>query len=252
MRTLRARGVIMAPDINRIYMMIGSTLASYRLDTFFSSKLGGPLTENRYENAQRLVWGMPYEKFLQWDGYTYAEGQFSGWQVYFPDGQDRLFGMDYDSRGYVYAAYSVFGWGVLQQNQDGNISLVSQKTVPENVGVEPRNVLAFSNAGRYYLIASSETNAVLWEVTNPATPVLVRSLSGGTGGLSAWSKMNGYVAMVDGGAAQSFRPSVTNFVGVSSDGTSFWAAENGGSVNLQFWKFTNNGGTWSAQNFSNG
>ncbi|MEO8218295.1 MAG: PKD domain-containing protein [Acidobacteriota bacterium] len=267
MRTLRARGVIMAPDINRIYMMIGSTLASYRLDTFFSNKLGGPLTENRYENAQRLVWGMPYEKFLQWDGYTYAEGQFSGWQVYFPDGQDRLFGMDYDSRGYVYAAYSVFGWGVLQQNQDGNISLVTQKTVPENVGVEPRNVLAFSNAGSYYLIASSESNAVLWDVTNPATPVLVRSLAGGTGGLSAWSKMNGYVAMVDGqggvkiystdaivngGAAQSFRPSVTNFVGVSSDGTSFWAAENGGSINLQFWKFTNNGGTWSAQNFSNG
>ena len=76
-RTARAKGAFFAPERNRAYMLLGSALAAYNIDTFFS-KLAAhtaltPATNvpTTPSNFNRRDHGS--EIFLYWDRYFYAE-----------------------------------------------------------------------------------------------------------------------------------------------------------------------------------
>src|SRR5687768_10225029 len=118
-RTYRARGVWVAPERDRVYMMFGAgTFVSYKLSTFFTQDLGRPMV--------RLEAGRdPAERYLDYFGSVDPQRQTSGWLAPQMDGQDRLFWVAYDDRNYVYLAYGPWGWGIVQDSQ-GDMPLVRQ------------------------------------------------------------------------------------------------------------------------------
>src|SRR6185436_8980077 len=116
-RTARAAEIVVAPTQRgsappRIYIQVGSGIAAYSMSTFFTSRLPGGLTDIPGAFGIEQHPGLN-EKALKPDAFIYPESGGSGWKVYTIHGQDTLFGIDYDDRGYVYAAYSLMGWGIL-------------------------------------------------------------------------------------------------------------------------------------------
>ena len=116
-RTAQPKLARYVPGRNRIYTLLGSALAVYDADQFFS-RLNARPQEQMLPATQVPVSGGnprfsffgPSEVFLWWDAFFYAENG-SPWQTVLVDGQQRLFQIDYDDQGYLYLAYSTFGWG---------------------------------------------------------------------------------------------------------------------------------------------
>ena len=87
-RTLRAYWVKIAPELDRIFVVLGAgTFASYKLSTF-ASRLSEPLAT-----------GPHGEKFLPPEMRVDPERPGSGWTIVLLDGQERLFDFDWDERG---------------------------------------------------------------------------------------------------------------------------------------------------------
>ena len=98
-RTARATYTGVAPERKRLYMLIGSALFAYNTDTFFSRLESGTAmiqASNAPVSPRNARSGAP-EEYLQMDRYFYAENG-SGWDTPVIDGQDRLFGFDWDDR----------------------------------------------------------------------------------------------------------------------------------------------------------
>lgn len=253
LRTLRARAAVFAGDRDRVFMMMGSTFAAWTTSSFFT-KLGGEMSRaGQHIDPTPL----PGEQYLQWDGSVYAETD--GWKVKTTDGQDRLYGFDYDDRGYIYLAYSAYGWGIVQDNLSGGggkMALVSQVV---NAPVAPSAALAFKNNGKYYVaIGGGANTCALYDVSTPSVPKDLGTAPLGPYGAqvnytSAWartsmSNTSTIIAGVDNAgrikiySAASFLAgastpdatiapgATTRFKAVTSDGVNFYGIEGGSNV----------------------
>ena len=104
-RTLRADMMKIDRDHDRLYLKAGNgVFGSYRLSTFTSRAAAGP-----------LAIGPRGEQYLPFEMSVNPERPGSGWQVTLQDGSERFLDFDFDSRGYVYLAYTLFGWGIVDQ-----------------------------------------------------------------------------------------------------------------------------------------
>ncbi|HXI13618.1 MAG TPA: PKD domain-containing protein [Thermoanaerobaculia bacterium] len=237
-RTLRARGAIASGG--RIFMMLGSGVAAYEPSKLFDSTEGlslgfsGPRQEGYNIRDQ--------EKWLVPNSYFYAET--SGvWRTATVDGQDRLYDLDADDRGFIYLAYSTFGWGILRY--DGSLKFVSQG---QGTGFVPKAVTAVRVGSSYYaLVGDGDSTVAAYDVTNPAAPgdTPVRNLRSDRGELAApaMAKASGTDGDIVGGIDTGGRFFVQSasalidgasprFIGhsfsaITSDGTNFYAAKNG-------------------------
>ncbi len=265
MRTLRAGLVKVVPGHNRVYMIIGGgTFASYDMNTFFTQKLGQPLADNDYIAG---TWrdGRPREQHLRWDGHIYPEGPFSGWQTAIIDNQTFLYDFDTDDRNYVYLAYSGFGWGIVRNESNASLSLVSQQF--DNGNLSPTQILSVRNGANYYAIASDAgaPTSLVYDVTNPAAPSLVRTLNFG---ITSAAKTPSHVALITqgklriytisglvngSGPINEFSPVSGTFQMTDSDDiANFFAVENANNAPLRFSIFSPSGGTFTESRYSGG
>lgn len=176
-RTARARAIKDAPDRNRVYVMLGSAVASYdRSKLFARLSSGEPLaltTSAPVRPANTCPTGT--ESYLAWDKFFYAEYTTDrngySWVTRIIDGQDRLWDFDWDDRGYVYVA-TAFGWGIVQDDgtDDGGLMTTMHQEYGDAVDYSLTSVCAFKAAGRYYLLIPGQTS-VLFDVTDPTAPV---------------------------------------------------------------------------------
>ena len=216
-RTARARGLRIDPDLGRIYVAIGSGVAAYDLNTFFSRLAAGEsmmkATEIKVNGGNPRNGASEY--FLTWDRYFYPEWPPNGyekkWVIVGGDGQYRLFGFDNDDRGYVYMAYDSYGWGIakddLKSDSTGAGKLmpsvfqtlrcrtnplpsdcegVPSPYDPNKDVASPLQILVTkASTGRYYAIISGpgkDGGANVYDVTNPGRPVRVADYIGAIGG----------------------------------------------------------------------
>ena len=182
------------------------------------------------------------------------ENYFSGWQVVEVDGQTRLRDFDFDERGYIYLAYSFWGFGIV----DLNGTLISQRTVDALNYYAPVVIMTFAESGKQYLLVSdAQPNdsfgpgvSAIYDVSDPSTPVYVRSLLSGAITGYARNAAGTEIAVIraTGGTIAIYTPSEliadatphatvspeTNrtWADITSDGTNFYAVQNGGGATI--------------------
>lgn len=198
MRTLRARAMQVVPEQNRVYIQLGEMVAAYDLDTFFTGTLTEPLVRVDSINTGTSYTrpGGVYEKLSSPDAFFYPEAATSGWDIDgAPDIQRTLSSWDVDDRGYLYAAASVFGWGI--QQDDGRTDGTHMPFVHRDSGQGFSFIFAFRNGSTYYAVGSTFPNTTkVYDVTNPAAPVF---LGGRSTRYSAVAKdeATGRIAVID-------------------------------------------------------
>ena len=156
-----ARGLLLRVTSKRIYMVTGSGVLAYDVDRFFSRLAGGePLVASTTIPVTGTWRDSTPENLLKWDQFFNAEG--SGWRTPLSDGWQRLFDVDSDDRGYVYLAYSEFGWGVVKDNFD--TSGWMQSVFQGDNTLWPVSILSVKTSdGRYFAIVSQRgVNSQLW------------------------------------------------------------------------------------------
>jgi PKD repeat protein len=230
LRTARARTIGTYPKVNgqappRVYIQIGNALGAYALDTFFSQKLpAGPVTVGGVNTGMK-VGGFgrnPLEKIAMWDGFFYPEATASQWYTPLIDQQDPMAHggpFDVDDRGYLYASWPTFGWGIVKDDGRTNathfakvaqmvsgstagINLVTYpNTLSDPSGVSAQSILTVTNGGKYYaIIAGGSKDLAVFEVTNPAAPRFVAKQTGATKAMIKYDRSDAFqrVAFVDG------------------------------------------------------
>jgi PKD repeat protein len=188
-RTARPKMAKAVPSRNRIYTILGSALAAYDTDKFIARLSAQPqealtsatVVPTSGGNPRYAMWGPP-EVFLWWDSFFYAENG-GGWVTPIEDGLERLWDFDWDDRGNVYLAYSVFGWGIIKDDHDmggGWFRSVSQ-TVKVN-SLTPDHIMSLKTSdGRYYAAVSDKNMSTVmqvWDVQDPAVPVKQPDIAG--------------------------------------------------------------------------
>lgn len=181
-RTARARIVRLARKARgsappRAYIQIGSAMAAYSLDRFFTSTLPGPMQSagelGSYVAASRG--SDPVESIAPWDAFVYPESSSPPWAVGSGDGQDRMYDFDFDDRGYVYvAAGGYIGLGIVQDSgatNGGQLPLVGQVAPATLGGIEAANVIALRAGNVYYAVVASSGGRMTFTVTDPANPI---------------------------------------------------------------------------------
>ena len=188
-RTARAFQIVPAPSRGRIYMIIGSAVFAYDMNTFFT-RLGANETWDDGNSVPvsgvyaSVKHPFPVDVFLRYDAFFYAENEPNGWIINNNDGQERLFGIDYDDQGYVYAAYTLYGWGIVKD--DGTDTGQLMQSVSQYVGgtndVYPRLITALKGStGRYYAVISDQgTGIQVFDVTDRSAPQRFNPLIGKT------------------------------------------------------------------------
>lgn len=208
-RTLRARRIRLARQQRgsappRAYIQLGSSIGVYSLERFFATTLpAGPVSvKTLVSSASRP--GYTPEKVARWDAYVDPETQ-SSWDTPVADGQDRLFDLNFDDRGYLYIATGFFGWGIVKDNGEtsgAQLALTHQTLVDASIP-DPRVILPFKSGSRYY-VAVSDDNGMpgrhIWDVTDPTNPVSGPVKLGGAYALlsSATDDAHGRIAIVTG------------------------------------------------------
>ncbi|MBW3672004.1 MAG: PKD domain-containing protein, partial [Acidobacteria bacterium] len=193
------------------------------------------------------------EQYLQYAGRVYPEAAGSGWTTYVFDGQDRLMDYTWDDRGYVYAAYDLWGWGIIESSSFKTVRQVDWNDTPSAHAIN-----SFKSNGRYYVIVSGTTTQI-WDVTSPTSPVKVRDHVGGfhAGAVASLSSgdviallegsyLNLYTgaALATGGPAfQTVDSSAGRLADVDSDGTNFYALRQVSGSAVSILK-PNSGGTF--------
>ncbi|HKR62584.1 MAG TPA: PKD domain-containing protein [Thermoanaerobaculia bacterium] len=192
----------------RIYYQMGSAIAIYSLDRFFSSELpAGMVTISTAIGKQLNRKNDPNEKVLQWDALIYPQGNGSGWSVSFTDGQDKLFDFDVDDRGYVYVATGdFFGFGLVRDTGEtgggSSLSIVQgSQTNGEALDVArgsglpalhfvPDHIVAVKAGSNYYAVTSGNDGGGrrVYDVTNPSTPTPVSFKTGPDNSFSGWTR----------------------------------------------------------------
>jgi len=267
-RTALAKKVIALPEKDRIYMIIGEEFESFKLSSFLTrvqdpTQLMSGLDANPGVSTTAPTFyrrQMP-DLFLRGDSFFYAEyggtgtGK-SGWTTFIVDGADRLFDFDVDDRGYIYLSYSIFGWGILKDDGQANISNVVQCGMNGSIctsGAEGWVRVIRTSNNRYYAVG----NMNIFDVTDPTHPVnmgvspyqsygissdIVRNASGDRIAAIVGDGVNGFSlriyspdAFISGGQPlKSFPASAIGgggWVDVTTDGTNFFGVSSGVSGN---------------------
>lgn len=245
-RTYRARKVQYEPATQRVYAMYGSTVAAWSEASFFS-KLGGPLAG---PPASRASGG---EKYVAPDSTFYAE---KNWVVQVVDGQIRLFDIATDDRGYVYVAYSVFGWGVLRDT--GSLSSVKQITNTDAIAPpsSPTSIITAKSGSRYLAVVGWRAGYTVYDVTIPSAPVKLYDTANvrNSVGEVAQTTNSSHIAitnsatgdlriisaaqLANGSAGTTISPISGSFEAVGADDEYFWATEGLGpqATSYRVWK----------------
>jgi hypothetical protein len=271
MRTLRAKKVIVAPETNRVYMIIGSTFVQWDLGRFFQRLPLGELVPNTYFSVYREQFGYPHEKHMQWEGFAYPEGDIQQvyWKWVLADGQDRLFGLDYDDRGFVYLAYHIFGWAIVGPNLEMNAPPVSQRTVAETPSGRAFTIVAFKAGGRYYaLVSDRERTSSLYDTTTASNPQHLMNFDFGILAGAKVPQGNGHAValatsvgtlriyngdtLASGGAPATTLTSGGFFPEVTAEGSTFYAVDNRDMSPLRFMVIRNNGSQWVSTTYQPG
>src|SRR5688572_1585155 len=188
----------------RIYIRIGEAVFAYSLSTFFSSTLpGGMQPINKLDTGRAYGLRNPFEKVAMPDAFIYPEAVGSGWILRAGDEQNTYGDHDFDDRGYIYAAFSSHGWALIRDTGANARALLQPAFEPIPEGstspmspVNPEVIVALKSGSSYYaLICDARANrAVIYDVTNPANPVLLPVREGAQWGVAAadsgasWSK----------------------------------------------------------------
>ena len=185
-KTARAETVLVMPALHRIYFQIGSAVFAYNLDTFFSRLASGEalMSVNAIPSpAPSANWPphpFPVDLVLAYDAFFYVENQPTGWEYATSDGQRRLFQFDVDDQGYVYLAYSVFGWGIVKDDlTNPNSHTLMQSLHQDRNGDVGALAIAVvkTSAGRYYaVINGGGALSNVYDVTDRANPIKRASL----------------------------------------------------------------------------
>jgi FOG: PKD repeat len=247
-RTARPKMAQFVPGRHRLYTILGSALAAYDIDRFISRlSARPPLTLTPATsvpvnggNPRYAMWGPP-EVFLMWDAFFYAENG-GGWITPVEDGLERLWDFDWDDRGNVYLAYSVFGWGIVKDSGETGGGLFRSLSQTVRDGLTPYRIISLKTSDGKYYAAVADTNQTsfmqVWDVQDPAVPVKLPDISGRT--FSRWAKdsTSSHVAIIDPSGALSIFTSEGfvrtgtpiirfessfGFQMLTSDGTNFYA-----------------------------
>lgn len=181
-RTLRAQLVKVAPERGLILMKLsGSLFGVYDLSAF-AARAGGALDTGGHG-----------EKYLPPDVFSVDPEHSPDWTTFAIDAQNFLFDFDYDDRGYFYLAYSSWGFGIV----DSSGVIQSQVVVPP---ITPLRILAVRDGTNVRAIISDAASAsAVYDVTNPAGPVFLRTLPFG---IVSYAKLaSGGVAVVTASGA---------------------------------------------------
>ncbi len=211
----------------------GGYFVGYQLSTF-TSRIGTPLST--FFNG---------EQYLPFDMYVNPETD-PMWQLVLADGQNRLFDFSFVSRGDIYLAYSIWGFGIV----DSQGHLLKQITAGGvNNDPTPSVILTFASANHQYVITSDgSSDSTLYDATDPTNPqrigrlgfaiyryaknaagdaIAIAQSSGGTRSLQVYTP----AALVSHGAGtqitESSQAGNLHFVDVTSDGINFYAAQDG-------------------------
>jgi PKD repeat protein len=249
-RTARPKLARVVPGKNRLYTILGSALAAYNVDTFISRLsvrpliltpgTSAPVSGSRNDGG---IFGPP-EVFLMWDAFFYAENG-GGWITPIEDGLERLFDFDWDDRGNIYLAYSVFGWGIVKDNGDTGGGLFRSLSQTVRTTLTPDRIVSLKTSDGKYYAALSDLNQTgfmqISDVSDPTAPVALPDVSGRS--FSRWAKdsTSSRVAIIDPsgvlsiftsdafvhtGAPVISLNSTYGFSMVTSDGTNFYAYGN--------------------------
>ncbi len=288
-RTVRAGKILIARTRRgnappRAYIQMGEAVAAYNLDTFFSVKLpAGPESVNKWVTGGRYSRraGMPFETVIVPDSYVNPEADrgTGGWTEGSAGDDQYIYGdHDYDDRGYVYATFSVYGWGIVKDSGESGgakLPLVKQVyDVGSTTSVEPEVIVVLKSGSKYYaLISPRSANAVaIYDVTNPAAPVKTTFREGKPWGikkservgLAGWAKdSTGRLAFIGGdGRVRIFEPADfvaggTPLIEIRGKNTinhiafdesdNLWIAEGttGGATSNVLRKYTRSGSTYT-------
>ena len=224
-RTYRADLVKADAQRDMLYMIVGSTLVGQTLSTFADRVATEPVAE-----ISRPVGGeqyLPFEKWVDAD-------RSPGWVTFLQDSQDRLYDFDFDDRGYLYLAYSLYGFGII----DEDFQRVAQLTMPA-LEFLPEAVVSFRSGASYYaLVSDADLETALYDVTTPAAPVRIPAGGLARGFSDAAKTEDGRIAFVmSNGELQIHTPATIlangspiytspgpgPFHSVATDGTNFYA-----------------------------
>ena len=274
-RTARARRIKIAPERSRIYVLLGSALAAYDIDSFYSRLAAGeaPMTSTSipvYPGNQRT--GAP-EVFLRWDEWFYAESG-GGWQIPLLDGQDRLFGFDWDDRGNLFVANSVYGWGITRDSGSKSLPFSTGTRMPsvlqhiQQSGEQaPLSIVLTKSAGEYFVVVSSDIPPVsnVFHLTGTTTLVedrradvniSVQQFAKAAGGTRIGTvDNNGSVRIYTNDSILTGTPIATipgsqgQFSSIDTDGTNFFALASPGFMPATIFVITPSGGTYVATQY---
>lgn len=254
-RVARARNIRAYPAQNRVVVQIGNGVCVYRLDRFLA---GLPLTSQGVGPGQLVA---------KWDGVLYPEARDSGWTFGSPDSQDPIgdgIPFDYDDRGYLYAGYPVFGWGIAKDDGRVNGSHLPFVVQVTDIPTPPDSIIAFKAGAKYLAIIACVTgDHQLFDVTDPSAPQFVTARGGAQFGVRRYDRQGDRVAWVDGAN----HLQVSTFAELAGDGRSIMAAqpsERGGFVDVSFdeagnvwavestrlWRFAVSGASYTATAFT--
>lgn len=288
-RTARARSIRTFPGPNgtappRMYIVIGNAVAGYDLNTFFSSKLPAGMVSVGTVKTGAKVGGFgrtPPERILMWDGFVYPEATDSGWYAPLVDQQDPIGGggpFDLDDRGYLYATYPTFGWGIAKddgrtsaihfpkvvQMVEGGSSIDQTKypNTRESNGVNGSTIVSVRDGSKYYAIVASLTkDHSIFDVTDPTSPRIVATITGSQAAMRRYDRSDAFsrIAWVDGGN----KLQIASYAGLAA-GSSPMATFNGQFSDVAFddagnvwatesstiWKFTPAGNTYQGTEYA--
>jgi hypothetical protein len=120
-RTLRASRIKIAREHDRIFVKAGGSIFGAYTRSGLVESIDGPLSTG--------VHGERYVPFAMT-----VDPQRGGWQTIALDGHERLYDFDWDSRGYIYLAYSIWGFGIV--DLDGALQSQTQPS-----GITPTTVM---------------------------------------------------------------------------------------------------------------
>ena len=264
MRTLRAWQFKYDKVHKRFYFRMGSTLAVYDA-TNMVNRLNAGTGRTVADVGNRPPSANKGEAFLQWDRYFYAENPETGWSAPYIDGQDRMPDFDFDDRGNVYLAYSIFGWGIVKDdlgNSGGSILQSVKQVFGSATEVTPTLITSIKseNGTRYWALvgAAGVGTSEIWDVTNPSSPFRSGTLSRQITS-AVKTDDNRRVAVFDSGAGQTifiyspdtlavngsplFTSSNPGYKGITTDGTNFYSVRSvGGALTVTIFSPNGSGG----------
>ena len=195
MRTVRARTVTVFPGQNRLGVALGETVGLYKLDTFFTTKLGQSLTDVNKFNIETTPWTRysdPYEKLQMPDRFFYAEARESGWAITFQDSQRQLNAFDMDDRGYLYVSTITFGWGVAQDDGKSNNTHLAFVAQVKSSSVDAQRLFTLKSGAKYYAVISSygrtSEGTQIYDMTTPSAPTPYALRKGLEHGIQAFAR----------------------------------------------------------------